>query len=151
MSNKIFIDGGVQANVTVDQESGQFRGEFIGLNGGADFYANDLQALEIEGRRSLETYIAICKEKGLPCFSDGQYQKNTRPIVNIDELLKTVRTSVQALLSNDLELCDLANELGIALAESVGTDKSYEVEVLSGIKHGFDLVRKNAEADNEQQ
>jgi hypothetical protein len=87
----------------------------------------------------------------LPCFNDGPNQKNTRLTVNIDELLKTVRTSVQALPSNDLELCDLANELGIALAKSVGTDKSYEAEVLSGIKHGFDLVRKNAEADDEQQ
>ncbi|MCH1924168.1 hypothetical protein L9G74_06435 [Shewanella sp. C32] len=148
MSNKIVIDG-VQANVTLDQESGQYRGEFVGLNGGADFYANDLRHLEIEGRRSLQTYIAICKEKGLSCINDGPNQKDTRPTVNIDELLKTVRTSVQALPSSDLELCDLANELGIALAKLVGTDKSYESEVLSGIKHGFDLVRKNAEADNE--
>ena len=48
MSNKIVIDG-VQANVTVDQESGQFRGEFIGLNGGADFYADDLHVLKLKG------------------------------------------------------------------------------------------------------
>ncbi|WP_417762388.1 hypothetical protein [Shewanella sp.] len=141
MSNKIVIDG-VHANVTVDQESGQFRGEFIGLNGGADFYADNLQALEIEGRRSLKIYIALGKEKGLPCFNDAPNHKSIRTTVNIDELLTTVRTSVQALPSNDLELCDLANELGIALAELVGLDKSYEAEVLSGIKHGFDLVRR---------
>lgn len=144
MSEKIVIDG-VQANVTVDHESGQYRGEFVGLNGGADFYANDLQALEIEGRRSLETYIAVCEEKGLACFKDAPNPKNTRPTVNIDELLKTVLTSVQNLPSNNLELCDLANELGIALAKLVGTDKLHESEVLSGIKHGFDLVRKNTE------
>lgn len=69
----------------------------------------------------------------------------SRATVNLDELLKTLRTSVQTLPSNDLELCDLANELGIALAELVGADKSYEAEVLSGIKHGFDLARKNTE------
>lgn len=144
MSEKIVIDG-VQANVTFDQESGQYRGVFIGLNGGADFYADDLHCLEIEGRRSLETYMAVCEEKGLPCFNDGPNPKHTRPTVELDELLKTVCTSVQNLPSKDLELCDLANELGIALAKLVGTDKSFESEVLSGIKHGFDLVRKNTE------
>ena len=37
--------GGYRAIVQYDPEVDMFRGEFIGLNGGADFYAKDIAGL----------------------------------------------------------------------------------------------------------
>ena len=41
------------------------RGEFIGLNGGADFYADNVADLHREGTASLQTFLAVCREQGL--------------------------------------------------------------------------------------
>lgn len=41
------------------------RGEFIELNGGADFYANSLAALIAEGERSLAVFLEVCRESGI--------------------------------------------------------------------------------------
>lgn len=45
MSYTMRIDG-IDAIVTYDQDIGKFRGEFCGLSGGVDFYADDLLSLE---------------------------------------------------------------------------------------------------------
>ena len=42
-----------------------FRGEFAGLNGGADFYAADVQGLKHEGEISLRVFLQACKQRGL--------------------------------------------------------------------------------------
>ena len=39
-------------------------GEFIGLHGGADFYAKDIDGLRREGETSLRVYLDMCREKG---------------------------------------------------------------------------------------
>lgn len=57
-----------KAVITLDEELGMFRGEFIELNGGADFYAESLSALMEEGARSLVEFIAVCKERGVDPF-----------------------------------------------------------------------------------
>ncbi|WP_244743409.1 type II toxin-antitoxin system HicB family antitoxin [Mesorhizobium sp. L-8-10] len=41
------------------------RGEFVGLNGGADFYAESVHALIEEGSKSLTVYLEMCREKGI--------------------------------------------------------------------------------------
>jgi len=53
-----------KANST-DPEIHILRGEFVGLNGGADFYAENVRDLIEEGRKSLAVYQAICREKGI--------------------------------------------------------------------------------------
>lgn len=45
MINTLKIDG-QQAVITFDPEIEMFRGEFIGLNGGADFYAYSVEELK---------------------------------------------------------------------------------------------------------
>ncbi len=35
------------------------------LNGGADFYATDIEALCEEGKTSLKVFFDLCKEEGL--------------------------------------------------------------------------------------
>jgi predicted HicB family RNase H-like nuclease len=64
MKNVIEIDG-LKAVVAFDPDIAKFRGEFLGLSGGADFYAESVAGLEAEGRKSLEVYLAVCREKGV--------------------------------------------------------------------------------------
>lgn len=62
--NTITIDG-YQAVISFDPDIQLFRGEFVGLNGGADFYASDVQGLKVEGQKSLNVYLDACKRRGL--------------------------------------------------------------------------------------
>ncbi len=64
MNNVIEIDG-EKAVVTFDPDIQMLRGEFVGLNGGADFYAESVHDLIEEGRRSLAVYLEMCREKGI--------------------------------------------------------------------------------------
>ena len=42
-----------------------FRGEFVGLNGGADFYAADVAGLKKEGEISLRVFLDACARRGI--------------------------------------------------------------------------------------
>lgn len=53
------------AVVVFNPETEMFRGEFENLNGSADFYASRVQELHQEGEVSLNTYLTVCKEKGI--------------------------------------------------------------------------------------
>ena len=48
-----------------DPETKLFRGEFVDLNGGADFYATDMQSLHSEGATSLKVFFDMCREDGV--------------------------------------------------------------------------------------
>ncbi len=64
MMNIIEING-YRAVVQYDPEIEMFRGEFIGLNGGADFYATDIEGLHREGEISLKVFLEMCREDGV--------------------------------------------------------------------------------------
>ena len=64
MKNLMEIDG-YKAVIAFDPETNLFRGEFIDLNGGADFYAADAKALRREGRTSLKVFLDMCREDGV--------------------------------------------------------------------------------------
>lgn len=64
MKNLMDING-YQAKIEYDPETEQLRGEFIGLNGGADFYADNLKDLHRQGLESLQTFLEVCNEKGI--------------------------------------------------------------------------------------
>ncbi len=64
MINIMDIDG-YRAVIKYDPEIDLFRGEFQGLNGGADFYAESVEALRREGKISLEVFLDICREKNI--------------------------------------------------------------------------------------
>ena len=63
MKNVIEIDG-YKALVTYDSDIKMFRGEFFGLNGGADFFAKDVKDLKYEGHVSLKAFLDMCLEDG---------------------------------------------------------------------------------------
>ena len=61
MMNMVEING-YRAVVQYDPDIDMFRGEFIGLNGGADFYAKDIDGLRKEGKISLKVFLEMCHE-----------------------------------------------------------------------------------------
>lgn len=62
--NIMTVDGH-HAKIEYDEELDLFRGEILGLGGGADFYGKNPEELRIEFRKSLQVFLAVCKEKGL--------------------------------------------------------------------------------------
>ena len=56
---------GYKASFVYDPEIEMFRGEFIDLRGGADFYASDIASLRCEGAVSLQVYLDMCREEGV--------------------------------------------------------------------------------------
>ena len=64
MKNILKIDE-YSANIDFDPDTRQFRGEFIDLNGGADFYATSADGLIKEGRKSLRVFLEVCAENGI--------------------------------------------------------------------------------------
>ena len=64
MKNVMEIDG-YKALIAFDPETNQFRGEFVDLNGGADFYAVDVTSLQREGKVSLKVFLDMCREDGV--------------------------------------------------------------------------------------
>ena len=59
MNNTMTIKG-YTAVISFDPDTAQFRGEFTGLNGGAEFYGASVAALRKEGTRSLQTFLDVC-------------------------------------------------------------------------------------------
>lgn len=56
---------GYSARIEYDAEGDMFRGEILGLSGGADFYGKTPNELRAEFRRSLAVFLEVCKEKGI--------------------------------------------------------------------------------------
>jgi predicted HicB family RNase H-like nuclease len=67
MINQMTING-IIAIITYDSDIDLFRGEFIGLNGGADFYAADAEGLRHDGSISLKVFMDACQEDGVEPF-----------------------------------------------------------------------------------
>ena len=56
---------GYSAKIEYDEEIDLFRGEILGLSGGADFYGKNSRELRAEFKKSLQVFLEVCKEKGL--------------------------------------------------------------------------------------
>ena len=85
MKNIMEIDGH-KAVISFDPDIGMFRGEFLGLSGGADFYATDVQGLLNEGRTSLKVYLQACEERGITPFKhySGRFNVRISPDLHAD-------------------------------------------------------------------
>ena len=62
--NVMTVDG-YHAKIEYDEELDLFRGEILGLSGGADFYGKNPKELRTEFKKSLQVFLEVCKEKGL--------------------------------------------------------------------------------------
>ncbi|MFS6828471.1 type II toxin-antitoxin system HicB family antitoxin [Cyanobium sp. ATX-6F1] len=56
---------GYHAKIEFDEEMDQFRGEILGLSGGADFYGFSPDELRREFKKSLGVFLEVCKEQGI--------------------------------------------------------------------------------------
>ena len=66
------------AKIEYDPELDLFRGEILGLNGGADFYGKNPQELKKEFKKSLEVFLDICQQKGITPTKDFSGKFNLR-------------------------------------------------------------------------
>ena len=62
--NMMSLDG-YRATIEYDADIDIFRGEVLGLNGGADFYGKNKNELRAEFKKSLQVFLDVCREKGL--------------------------------------------------------------------------------------
>ena len=62
--NLMTVDG-YQAKIEYVEDLDLFRGDILGLTGGADFYGRNPKQLRIEFKKSLETFLEVCLEKGI--------------------------------------------------------------------------------------
>ncbi len=88
MMNMIEINE-YRAVIRYDPEIEMFRGEFLGLNGGADFYAKDVDGLRKEGKTSLEVFLEMCKEKGVEPRKEYTGQLNLHVPPTLHEKIAT--------------------------------------------------------------
>jgi predicted HicB family RNase H-like nuclease len=62
--NVMTVDG-YNAKIEYDPEIDLFRGEILGLTGGADFYGKTPKQLKAEFKKSLTVFLEVCQEKGI--------------------------------------------------------------------------------------
>jgi predicted HicB family RNase H-like nuclease len=93
MKNIMKIDG-YDAVINYDPEIEMFRGEFINLNGGADFYASDIEGLHKEGQASLNMFLEMCKEDGVEPKKNysGKFNVRISPKLHENLVLKASAT-----------------------------------------------------------
>jgi predicted HicB family RNase H-like nuclease len=62
--NTMTVDG-YHAKIEYDHDLELFRGEILGLSGGADFYGKNAKELRAEFNKSLRVFLDVCEEKGI--------------------------------------------------------------------------------------
>ena len=81
---------GYTAKIEYDAELDLFRGEILGLNGGADFYGKNPKELRSEFKKSLQVFLAVCNEKGIEPRRNYSGKFNLRIPADLHEKLAIV-------------------------------------------------------------
>lgn len=76
--NNLMTINGHKAIINFDPEINMFRGEFVGLSGGADFYADNVPGLTREGEISLAVYLEDCAAEGIDPYRQLSGKFNVR-------------------------------------------------------------------------
>ncbi|MFL7837355.1 MAG: type II toxin-antitoxin system HicB family antitoxin [Candidatus Promineifilaceae bacterium] len=76
--NSVMIVDNHKAKIEYDPDIDMFRGEILGLSGGADFYGRTPNELRDEFKKSLEVYLEVCKEKGIAPYKEYSGKFNLR-------------------------------------------------------------------------
>jgi predicted HicB family RNase H-like nuclease len=87
--NIMTLDG-YQAKIEYDPDIDMFRGEILGLNGGADFYGRNPDELRKEFSNSLKVFLEVCTEKGISPRRNYSGKFNLRIPVELHERLAVV-------------------------------------------------------------
>ena len=78
------------AKIEYDAELDMFRGEILGLTGGADFYGKNPKELRAEFKKSLQVFLDVCREKGIEPRRNYSGKFNLRIPVDLHEKLAIV-------------------------------------------------------------
>ena len=78
------------AKIEYDAELDLFRGEILGLSGGADFYGKNPTELRAEFRKSLKVFLDVCAEQGIEPKRNYSGKFNLRIPVELHEKLAIV-------------------------------------------------------------
>lgn len=113
MSNNVIVINGYSAVVCYDPELEMFRGDFLGLNGGADFYATSVEALHEEGAISLANFLEVCREKGIEPVKQFSGKFNARIPPELHEKL-VIAATAQGKSLNDFVKQAIEHELSYA-------------------------------------
>jgi predicted HicB family RNase H-like nuclease len=81
---------GYNAKIEYDADLDMFRGEILGLNGGADFYGKNPKELRAEFRKSLRVFLDVCREKGIEPRRNYSGKFNLRIPAELHEQLAIV-------------------------------------------------------------
>lgn len=100
LKNTMTIDGHT-AVITFDPEIEMFRGEFIGLNGGADFYAYSVDELKKEGSTSLAIFLDECQKDGIVPYKNYSGKISAR-LKSEDHHALTIVSQASGMSINDL-------------------------------------------------
>lgn len=92
MMNIMEIDG-YRATIAYDPEIEMFRGEFVNLNGGADFYAADIKNLKKEGEISLRVFLQACTKRNIKPKKDFSGKFNIRISPDLHEEITIVASA----------------------------------------------------------
>ena len=87
--NMMTLDG-FSAKIEFDAELDVFRGEILGLSGGADFYGKNPKELRTEFKKSLQVFLAVCHEKGIEPRRNYSGKFNLRISPDLHEKLAIV-------------------------------------------------------------
>ncbi len=113
MNNILEFNNGYKAVISYDPEIEMFRGEFVGLNGGADFYASDIAGLKQEGAISLSMFIEECKAHNMePKKKEGKFALRLEPdlYTHVVAFAKAKNMSINSFITESLKK-QLADEI----------------------------------------
>jgi predicted HicB family RNase H-like nuclease len=103
---------GYRAKIEYDEETDQFRGEILGISGGADFYGSSPAELRRELKKSLEVVLEVCKEQGIePCRQySGKFTLRIPPELHMKLAMTAVvqGKSLNTLAQEALQRCVMA-------------------------------------------
>lgn len=116
MSKNIMKFGNHQAVICFDPDIEMFRGEFVNLNGGADFYASTVDGLRAEGQASLDIFLDECQKAGI----DPVKPFSGKFLVRVDPQLHAAASLVAAAEGKSLN--QLAED---ALRHAVESDEDF--------------------------
>ncbi len=104
--NTMTLDG-YQAKIEYDADLDLFRGEILGLNGGADFLGKNPKELRAEFKKSLQVFLEVCLEQGIEPRRSYSGKFNVRIPPDLHERLAIVAQaegkSINALAQEALQ------------------------------------------------
>lgn len=119
--------GGHKAVIAFDPETKLFRGEFIELDGGADFYAADLIALQSEGEISLKVFFDLTHEQLF-----GQLAYDTFTAAEAMEYLEVSQSTFRRFVASKK----------LVPASTVGRSQMFAVPELKAFKKALNTAKR---------